>query len=558
MTRDEQGATRGLATAFAAVVNAVTAATDAARNALPGRRPQRIVIELRGSFPALREARPFPARLVRVTPPVMSLEELDRLVESLLRADWLRAVAFRFTELNLSLTAATAVRRQFARLRAAGKRVEVIATAFDNASYYLASAADRITAPPSAEFQVTGLALTATFLGDSLGRAGVRFEKVAVGEYKNAGDELVRTRMSEAQREQYGAYLDSVVATTHAAIGHDRGRPPEAVAAWVDAGVTSAAQAAELGMLDAVAYEDEALDAAARPVAAARRYLPGRRLATRADRVALVGLEGVIVTGQSRSSPLPLPVVGRRTAGSETLVGALRAAGRDARTRAVVLHVESGGGSALASDLIGREVELLARRMPVVAVMGAVAASGGYYVLTHATRVLAEATTLTGSIGVLTMKPVLEELYARYGANVESLERGRFAGLMATHRPFDGHERALLERYTEEVYGRFVARVAAGRRLDEKSVDEIGRGRIWSGADALERGLVDELGGVPQALDRARELAGLPPDAAVWRVPAPARYVLPTAEDPTTILRTFGAGLRERAWLLHPAHLAVR
>ncbi|HNQ99671.1 MAG TPA: signal peptide peptidase SppA, partial [Trueperaceae bacterium] len=228
----------------------------------------------------------------------------------------------------------------------------------------------------------------------------------------------------------------------------------------------------------------------------------------------------------------------------------LRAAGRDKSTKAVVFHVESGGGSALASDLIGREVELLAKRMPVVAVMGGVAGSGGYYVLTHATRVVAQPTTLTGSIGVVTLKPVLKELYDRYGVNVESLERGRFAEVMASHKPFSPGDRELLERYIGEVYERFVMRVAAGRGLSSERVNEIGRGRIWSGADAKELGLVDELGGLGLGLRLAKELAGLPHDAGQWRVPAPTKYLLPTADDPTTWLRLLGANLREAAWLL--------
>ncbi len=558
MVQNEHDSTHGLSTVAAALANSALAAVDVARGLLPGPRPDRVVIELTGSYPALKEARRFPARYVRVSPAPVSLEEFERLIDALLRADWPRTVTFRFAQLDVPLATAAALRRQFGRLRAAGRRVEVLATSFDNAGYYLASAADAIVAPPSAEFNVNGLAFTATFLGDTLAKAGVRFEKLAIREYKNAGDDLVLPRMSEAQREQYGAYLDSVVASTHADIAAGRGRSAEEVAAWVDAGVTSAAGAARLGMIDRVAYEDEALGPDAVPVAAARRRLPVRRFATQTGRVALVSLEGAIVTGPSRSSPVPLPVLGSKTAGSETLVRALRAAGRDVRTRAVVLHVDSGGGSALASDLIGREVELLARRLPVVAVMGGVAASGGYYVLTHATRVLAEATTITGSIGVVSMKPVLEELYHRYGANVESVERGRFAGMMGSHRPFTVDERELQERYIDEVYARFVARVAAGRRLDARRVDEIGRGRIWSGADALGRGLVDEIGGLPQALARAKELAGLPPDAAVRRVEAPRELLLPTTEDPTTLLRALGAGVRERAWLVHGTTLTVR
>lgn len=543
---------------MASVRNSLVAVTDLVKDALPGERPERLVVSLSGSYPAFKERRKFPARLVNMGATTSSLEELERLIDALLRAAWLRTVVFRFADLNVDLTTASALRRQFARLRAAGKRVEVYATTFDRASYFLASAADRIVAPESAEFQIYGWALTTTFLGDALGRAGVSFDKLAIKEYKNAGDQLALAHMSEAQREQYGAFIDSIVTTTVEGIAAGRERSPSQARAWIDAGVTSARQAAELGMLDDVKYEDELLDKHAKPLAAAKRFLPGRRNSTEPGRVALVTLEGAIVTGPSRHSPIPVPLLGGRTAGSETLVRALREAGSDKRTKAVVFHVESGGGSALASDLIGREVELLARRVPVVAVMGSVAGSGGYYVLTHATRVLAEASTLTGSIGVVTLKPVLEELYARYGVNVESIERGNYATMMLSSKPFDAAERALLERYIAEVYERFVARVASGRKLTPERVNDIGRGRIWSGADALGLGLVDELGGIPQAVARAKELAGLQHDAEVWRVEAPSKYLLPTTEDPSTWLRALGASLRERAWLVHGAQVRVR
>ncbi len=549
MAKKEQGAARLAAVATARLSNVAAGLVDLVRDGLPGKRPERVLIELSGKYQAFRDRPKLVGRLLR-TSQAPSLEDLERQVDALLRSPWVKRVVFRFGQLEPSVTTAAALREQFERLRSGGKTVEVVATTFANATYYVASAADRITAPPSAEFMVNGLVMTTTFLGGALGRAGIEFEKLAIKEYKNAGDQLARSHMSDAQREQYGAFLDSVVGTLSRGVAERRGTTPDTVRAWVDAGVTSAAQARELGMLDDVAYEDEVLGPETKTFAAVRRFITGSRRSESAARVAIVALDGAIVTGPSRSSPVPVPLLGNKTAGSDTLVGALRAAGRDKNTKAVVFHVESGGGSALASDLIGREVELLAKRMPVVAVMGGVAGSGGYYVLTHATRVVAQPTTLTGSIGVVTLKPVLKELYDRYGVNVESLERGRFAEVMASHKPFSPGDRELLERYIGEVYERFVMRVAAGRGLSSERVNEIGRGRIWSGADAKELGLVDELGGLGLGLRLAKELAGLPHDAGQWRVPAPTKYLLPTADDPTTWLRLLGANLREAAWLL--------
>lgn len=543
-----------LLTGMARGVNALRGAVDAARDLLPGERPEKVVIEVRGSFPTLRERRRYPGRLLRVGAAERSLQEFERLVDTLLRAEWLRTVVFRFGELELSASKASALRRQFERLKAAGRRVEVYAESLYDQTYYLATAADEVVMPPSGELSVNGPALSLTFLGDTLARAGVRFDKLAIAEYKNAGDELALPRMSDAQREQYGAFLDSVVATTLEGVARGRRRSPAEVQGWIDAGIASAEGAVAAGMIDTAAYEDEYLPKGSVLLSSAKRYLPSPRLATAFGRVALVSVEGAIVTGPSRSSPVPLPVVGSRAAGSDTVVRALRAAGRDKRTRAVVLYVDSGGGSALASDLISREVALLAKRMPVVAVMGGVAASGGYYVLAHATHVVADAATLTGSIGVVVLKPVLQELYERYGVNVETLSRGRFATLMATHEPFDAAEREHLEAYMREVYSRFVGHVAQGRGMAPERVEELGRGRIWSGTDALTHGLIDEIGDLTTAVSRARALAGLADDSAVWRVAEPTRYLLPTRADPTTLLRTLGPSLRERAWLMteHP------
>ena len=541
-----------------AVRNGAVRARNALAGALPGERPRWLVLELNGSYPARRvKRRRFsPAALLQVERPT-TLEELTEQVDALLRAPWLEGVVLRFGELHLDLAAAYALRNQIARLRAEGKRVVAWASELSGASYYLASSAEEVAAPESATLQVHGMALTTLFMADALARLGVRFEKVAIREYKNAGDELALAAMSEPQRRQYEALLDGLHDTYVAAVAADRGRDADEVRGWIDRGVTSAAEARELGMIDRVAYEDEVLGAHHKPYGEGARFLARPVRPAASGRVAVVSLEGNIVTGASRRSPVPLPLFGNVTAGSETLVRALRAAARDARTRAVVLCVDSGGGSALASDLIWREVRLLTARKPVVAVMGRMAASGGYYVLTHATRVLAAPTTLTGSIGVLAGKFVLEEFYARYGLRPERIARGRFATMNGAARGWDDDERALVERFEREIYERFVARVADGRHLTPERVDEIGRGRVWTGADALELGLVDELGDVDRAIARARELAGLPADAPTWNVHAPKKLEMPETADPSALLRGLEGLLREPVWLMHPAALRV-
>lgn len=558
MARPSNPLQRAVPTGIARLRNAAARLRNAVVRVLPGDRPAWVVLELRGTFPARQRKRRLlsPDRVLG-SEPEASQEALEAQITALLDAPWVEGVVVRFGDLPVPLATAFALRNQLDRLRAGGKRVLVHAAELNHVTYLLATAADEIVAPESATMQVTGMAVTTTFMAEGLDRFGVRFEKLAIEAYKNAGDTFALPAMSEAQRTQYDALLDSIEHTYLDTVGAARGRAPAAVRDWIDRGVPSADEAHDLGMIDRVAYEDEVIGERHVRYAQAARFLPARVPPRAPNRVAVVSLEGTIVPGASRRLPVPVPMLGRALAGSETLVRALRTAERDPTTAAVVLHVDSGGGSALASDLIWRAVQRLNEKKPVVAVMGAVAGSGGYYVLTHATRVLAAPTTITGSIGVVMGKFVFEAFNARYGLNPETLRRGRFATLATSSRGWDDAERALLHRHNDAIYQRFVNRVADGRGLSPARVNEIGRGRIWSGRDALDVGLVDEIGDVAGAVALAKERAGLPPDAATWNVRAPEAPVLPNSEDPTTLARAFAPLSREHAWLVDPARVRL-
>ena len=532
-----------------------------ARNALshlPGDRPSWVVVELSGHVTPRPERPRFMGLPIAVPgqrrPP--SLAALGDTLDALARAPWLEGVVLRVEGLSADPATAYALRRRVAALRDAGKKTIAYLTQLDGTGYYVASAAAELVAPESAEIGLRGLGLSITFMRDALARAGIRFEKLAIDEYKNAFDNLVRQEMSAAQREQLEVLLERFEAHTHAEIGASRGLTREAVRALIDEGITSASRARDAGLLDRLAYEDEIVGTGHRPLAEARRFLGARAPALRGKRVAVVSLSGGIMTGHSRRFPVPIPPLGGHTAGSETLVASLRTAADDHATAAIVLFVDSGGGSALASDLIWREVRRIRDTKPVVAVMGAVAASGGYYVLAHATRVIAAPTTITGSIGVLTGKLVLEDLFARWGFNPEQIRRGRFALLQDPARSLSDDERALLRRSNDEIYDRFVSRVAEGRGLSKARVDELGRGRIWAGTDALAHGLVDELGDLDTGIARAKELAGLGPDAPVWDVPAAEELILPGG-DAEAMMAALAPIVRETSWLVLPASLRV-
>lgn len=315
-------------------------------------------------------------------------------------------------------------------------------------------------------------------------------------------------------------------------------------------GVTSAAQARAAGLVDRLAYEDEVVGPRHKTLEASARLLAVRK-PSGARRIAVVSLEGAIVSGRSRKPPVPLPLFGGAVAGAESVVMALRAAGADPDTAAVVFHVDSGGGSALASDLIAREVKRVARDKPVVGVMGGMAASGGYYVLCHATRIFAAPTTLTGSIGVFTGKLVLGELFERHGMRPEEVRRGRHALLHHPATGLDDDGRALLARGNDEIYERFLAQVAEGRKMGRDAVHAIAQGRVWTGDDALARGLVDEIGDVEAAVARACSLAGIAPGAATHNVRPPMETLLPsTTTDPAALVLSPVLGLLGEPHLL--------
>jgi protease IV len=538
------------------IVHTVRAGARNALTLLPGERPEWVVVELSGTITPRPErprflGLPIPAPARRARP---SLADLTATLESLGRAPWLKGVLFRVEALHADPATAFALRRAITALGDAGKRTVAYLTHLDLTGYYVASAAAEVVAPESADIGLRGLGLSITFMRDALAKLGVRFEKLAIDEYKNAFDNLVRQEMSAPHREQLEALLDRFDEHYSGAIGASRSLSAAQVRALVDEGLTSAARAKEGGLLDRIAYEDEIVGPKHLPLAEARRFLGAPVPPLRGGRVAVVSLTGGIMPGKSRRLPSPL---GGRTAGAETVVRALRAAADDASTRAVVFFVDSGGGSALASDLIGREVRRVAAQKPVVAVMGAVAASGGYYVLTHATRVIAAPTTVTGSIGVLTGKLVADELFARWGLRAELIRRGRYALMLDPSQPLSDDERALLRRANGEIYDRFVGRVADGRHLTVERVRELARGRVWAGTDALAAGLVDELGDLGTGLARARELAGLGPHAPVWDVEAPDELLLPKAPDAAALLELAAPILRETSWLVLPAWFRV-
>ncbi|OSC25627.1 signal peptide peptidase SppA [Mycobacterium vulneris] len=415
-------------------------------------------------------------------------------------------------------------------------------------SYYLASAFGEVWMQPAGSVGLIGFASNATFLRDAFDKAGIEAQFVARGEYKSAANRFTEHGFTEAHREAVTRMLESLQEQVWEAVAHSRKLDAGVLDALADRAPLLREEAVSSGLVDRIGFRDEAYDHIAELVGVQdvseentppRLYLsryagadrsrltppvpsvPGRRPK---PKVAVINIDGTIVDG--RGGPQFLPF-GASTVGSDTIAPALREAAADESVSAIVLRVNSPGGSVTASETLWREVKRARKRgKPVVASMGAVAASGGYYIAVAADAIVASPATITGSIGVITGKLVIRDLLERLGVGLDSVRTNANADAWSIETPFTPEQRAHREAEADLVYADFLERVADGRNLTTEAVDRVARGRVWTGADARERGLVDELGGFRTALRRAKILAGLDEDTDVRVVTYPGGSLL--------------------------------
>ncbi len=501
-----------------------------------------VVLSVSGEYPerTILPRRRFPLSLLPWPPPPPSVETFTNILESLAVDPRVKGVVLVITSLSAGPATLASLRQAVFHFRDSGKRAIAYLHTLSMWPYYLATACDEILAPESATFRVSGLWAETFFLKNALDLVGIEANFEAIAEYKVSPDTYCRTKMTEPHREMLESLLDSMYEELTGAMASGRSLAVERVQELLDSIPLSAQQAHEAGLLDGVCYEDElptrlgTLETPATMVPwyqAQRHLLRPRRWRSRSG-IGVISLEGVIVSGPSRRAPIPLPLpvpLPGSQAGSDTVIQQLRAAAQDKRLAAVVLHVDSPGGSAMASDLIWREVVNLRRTKPVVVYMSNQAASGGYYVSAPASAILAQATTLTGSIGVWGGKFVTQGLLERLRVEREVVSRGKAAGLYSDTAPFNQDERAKIRADIGASYARFKSHVAAGRGMDDDEVEAVARGRVWTGKQALAHHLVDELGDLQAAADKARQLAGISPRryAPLVNVPPPRRHLLP-------------------------------
>lgn len=548
---------------IAALIN-TTRAVRNAWQALLRRRVDYVRIPLRGALPELPPHAPRWQRLLRRTPAQPSLTALRRQLAQVADDPQATGVLLEIGALATGWATLQSLRDELWGFRSRGKRVVAYITTLDAPGYYLACAADEILMPPSAVFQATGFASEVQYLGDALARVGIVAEVEAVSPYKAAYERFTRADMSPENRAQLERLIDQRYQALIAAVAEGRGTTADAARELIDRAPMGSADAQAAGLIDGRLYEDELArhlgagqEAKLLPWARAKGALRLPTARYRKGVVAVIPVEGTIVAGASQRLPLPLPLLGQVQAGSDSIAQAVRAAERNRQIAAAVLYVNSPGGDAFASDLIWREVLRLKAKKPVVVVMGDMAASGGYYVAAPASAIFAQPGTVTGSIGVIAMRPVVSGLLEKASIHTASIRRGANSGMYSITQPLSEGERAAWHRLIETIYADFRQRVVAGRSIAEAELEKIAGGRVWSGIDALRLGLVDALGGLPEGIRKAQELAGLPPDErapfAVLR--GGAGHLPPQpfpAEGLAALLACAEDGLRPRLWAILP------
>jgi protease IV len=474
----------------------------------------------------------------------MRRTRLQDLLDGLRRAaadDRVRALVVKVGGSRIGLAKVQELRAAIGDFRRSGKPAVAWAESFGdfvhgNVPYYLATGFDRIYLQPSGTLGLTGVAVEQVFLHGALEKLGIGFESAKRYEYKSAPDQLTESGFTGPAREATARLAESVTEQLAGAIAAGRGLSVEQATSLLSRGPFLAPQALAEGLVDGLMYRDEVYDRVRREAGPdatllyLQRYqrtqsfsdLP-RRLGSSVQGiapgqherfVATIYAHGTIRHGRSgRGGP------GGSGMGSDTVAAALRAAGADDGARAVVLRVNSPGGSYTASDVIWREVvKLRAAGKPVIVSMGDVAASGGYFISAPADVIVVQPGTITGSIGVFMGKPVLRDLFGRAGLTTDSITDGAGAAnatMFSSSRPFSEAEWARVNEWLDAVYADFTEKVASGRRMPADRVHELARGRVWTGADAIANGLADEAGGLREAIAIARKRAGLPADAPV-------------------------------------------
>lgn len=424
------------------------------------------------------------------------------------------------------------LREAIAEFKTSGKPVFAYMEIGSNKEYYIATAADKIYLPPTGDLYVNGFAAQSQFYKGSLDKLGVKWEDVHVGDFKSYNEQFTRTNHSEYAKKAVEEMLDDYYNRVVNTIAQSRQKSPEDVKAIIDNAPYNAVEAQKQSLIDGAKYKDEvyaelknrlgykeADDLRVTTNSAYKEITPESLGLNNGERIAVIFASGIITPGRSADGTFG----GAQTIGSDTIVKAVKDAADDASIKAIVLRVDSGGGSALASDLMWHTIEYAKTKKPIVTSMGDVAASGGYYIACNSNKIVAEPSTVTGSIGVVLGRPVLGGLYNWLGVSNEYTTRGKNAEIFREDREWTPAEREVFQKNANFFYwDNFVPKVAKGRGKTVEQIHEVAQGRVWTGFQAKEKGLIDEFGGLNKAIEIAKELAKLPADKDVKRVVFPS------------------------------------
>ncbi|KAF5807355.1 putative peptidase S49, protease IV, ClpP/crotonase-like domain superfamily [Helianthus annuus] len=455
---------------------------------------------------------------------------LPQICENLIKAAYdprISGVYLHIETLNCGWAKIEEIRRHILDFRKSGKFIIGYAPLWGEKEYYLGCACEELYAPPSAYFSLYGLTAQAQFLGGVLEKVGVEPQVQRIGKYKSAGDQLTRKNISEENREVLNTLLDNIYGNWVDKISQAKGKKKEEIESFINEGVYQIDKLKEDGWITDIKYDDEVTSMLKKklgiaeekklPIVDYKKYSKVKKwtvgLSGGKDKIAVIRASGSISRVRGPFSSPSSGII------AEQFIEKIRSVRESKRYKAVIIRIDSPGGDALASDLMWREIRLLAESKPVVASMVDVAASGGYYMAMAAQTILSENLTLTGSIGVVTGKFNLGKLYERIGFNKEVISRGRFAELTAAdQRPFRPDEEKLFAESAQNAYKQFRNKAAFSRSMSVDKMEEFAQGRVWSGNDAASRGLVDAIGGFSRAVAIAKHKANIPQDKQVTLV----------------------------------------
>jgi protease-4 len=444
--------------------------------------------------------------------PTMGLNDITKAIAVAKTDDRIAGISLKTPYLVAGLAQTRAIRKALQDFRDSGKFVYAYGDFFMQKDYYLASVADSVFLNPVGTLDFKGLAAEVLYFAEFQEKTGLKMEVVRHGKYKSAVEPFLSNQMSAENREQLSSLMGSLWAGMRDEMAASRGMAPADLDRVADSlGAREPEMALQAGLVDGLAYQDAYRAKLVRESGTKKdhperislqrymRHSRGKRLHNGTDEIAVVYAQGEILYGEG----------GPEYIGQELMTRALRKAREDKDIKAVVLRVNSPGGSALTSEILWQELQLTRKEKPVVVSLSDVAASGGYYLAVGGDRILAEPTTITGSIGVFATIPNLSGLSDKIGINAEQVGTHRFSMDYSLFEPMRDDFREILRQGIERSYDTFLQRVASGRGITVAQADSLAQGRVWSGAEALENGLVDGLGGMPEALELAAELAGI-------------------------------------------------